>query len=174
MRLFLSLAVAVTLLSVSLLALEKAPTSCHVITPLGHINVSTIEPSSWVTDVLYPLGFKVQWRVGLSPCNQTNKTLPVNTTCDAGYAFFMLPNSQECTDAFTEQTLVWWSNGAEALKYDVIDPATGRAINVTLRCNQTAPLGIKLTAPIRTADGNTFIVSGESRNACPAFSSSSP
>jgi hypothetical protein len=148
-----------------------AAPNCLVMTPLGHINVTSIEPTVWLTDVHYALGIKLQWYIGVSPCNLQNKTLPANKTCAPGYGFAVSPLSYfpECAEVFPDLLEVWWSNGEESLKIGMENPADGRIVNVTIKCNASASAGIDLTAPIRSPDAHRYYIEGQSSNACASF-----
>ena len=170
MRALAVLVAAAFVLGVLMVSATEDP-SCKIMTPLGSINVTSIEPTVWLTEVQYPLGIKLQWYIGVSPCQLTNKTIPANKTCAPGYGFAVSPLSlwSQCSEVFPEVLRLWWSNGEQALKYDIRNPADGRIVNVTISCNATASAGLTLTAPIHTPDAHHYFIEAQSSGACASF-----
>jgi hypothetical protein len=135
----------------------------------GTVNVSAILPTVFLTDVQYPLGIKLQWYIGLSPCLLSNATLPENKRCAPGYGYAVSPLSflHECSEVFPEAIERRWVYEANAVRLVVRNPADGRIVNTTIACNMNATANITLTAPIHTPDAHHYYITAESSGACP-------
>ena len=149
---------------------EVAASACTLATPDGRsVDLTQVVPSAFLTDVDYPLGIKLRWWIGVSPCHLQNATLPANKTCPPGYAFAVSPLKflAKCSENFPIVLAREWLPGANAARVVVQNPADGRVVNTTIACDAAAGKNLTLTAAIHTPDAHHYYVNAASSAVCP-------